>query len=115
MDKKPVLFPRRLCETLSGNLAHTIGRLAFRHGRPMLVEHVGGVYLEHDLEGRVITPGYGAGYGIVHVWNEDQSPSSSGATTGVSELAGAAGVASDENSSGFGAASGFLQSMTQTS
>lgn len=71
MDTNTALFPRRICETLSGNLAHTIGRLAFRPGRPMLVEHIGGVYLEHDLSGRVITPGYGAEYGIVHIWKED--------------------------------------------
>ncbi|MFH1158413.1 MAG: hypothetical protein V1721_05965 [Pseudomonadota bacterium] len=66
-----ILFPQRICETLSGNLAHTVGRLVFRPGRPMLVEHVGGIYLEHDLLGRVITAGYGAEYNIAHVWKEE--------------------------------------------
>ena len=71
MKEKTVLFPRRMCETLSGDLAHTVGRLAFRPGRPMLVEHVGGVYLEHDLSGAVLTAGYGAEYSIVHVGAEE--------------------------------------------
>lgn len=66
-----VLLPFRLCETLAGNLAHAVGRLAFRPGRPMLVEHVGGIYLEHDLTGAVMTPGYGEDYRIVHVRSED--------------------------------------------
>ena len=70
--EKITLLPRRLCETLSGNMAHSVGRLAFRPGRPMLVEHVGGIYLEHDLSGAVITPGFGDGYDIVHVC-EDES------------------------------------------
>ncbi|HEX2751818.1 MAG TPA: hypothetical protein VHP34_01670 [Alphaproteobacteria bacterium] len=56
---KTVLLPRRLCETQAGNLAHAVGRIAFRPGRPMLVEHLGGLYLEHDLCGTVVTPGYG--------------------------------------------------------
>jgi hypothetical protein len=67
MTEETILFPRRICETLSGDLAYTVGRLAFRPGRPMLVEHVGGLYLEHDLLGGVITPGYGTEYAIVHV------------------------------------------------
>lgn len=67
------LSPLRLCETLSGNLAHAVGRLAFRPGRPMLVEHVGGLYLEHGLCGRVVTPGYGEDYSIVHVWEEEKA------------------------------------------
>jgi hypothetical protein len=67
MEQRVVLFPRRMCETLSGNLAHTVGRLLFRPGRPMLVEHVGGIYLEHDLAGTVLTTGYGAEYNIVYV------------------------------------------------
>jgi len=66
-----MLFPQRICETMSGNLAHTVGRLVFRPGRPMLVEHVGGVYLEHDLFGHVITAGYGTEYNIAHVWKEE--------------------------------------------
>lgn len=70
-QENPVLLPLRLCETLAGNLAHAVGRLAFRPGRPMLVEHVGGIYLEHDLTGAVMTPGYGDDYRIVHVRNED--------------------------------------------
>jgi hypothetical protein len=63
-----ILYPYRICETQSGNLAHSVGRLAFRRGRPMLVEHVGGLYLEHDLQGAVLTPGYGDEYRIVHVY-----------------------------------------------
>jgi hypothetical protein len=70
--KKTVLSPRRLCETRSGNLAHAVGRIAFRPGRPMLVEHVGGLYLEHDLLGGVVTPGYGDEYSIIHVFEEEQ-------------------------------------------
>jgi hypothetical protein len=69
----PTLSPRRLCETLAGNLAHAVGRLAFRPGRPMLVEHVGGLYLEHALNGAVLTPGYGDDYAIVHVWDEERA------------------------------------------
>ena len=66
----PALFPCCLCETQSGNLAYTVGRVVFKPGRPMLVEHIGGVYLEHDLAGRVITPGYDESYRIVHIWSE---------------------------------------------
>lgn len=69
--EKPILSPRRLCETRNGNLAHTIGRIVFRPGRPMLVEHLGGLYLEHDLAGAVVTPGYGDEYSIVHVFAPD--------------------------------------------
>jgi FtsP/CotA-like multicopper oxidase with cupredoxin domain len=72
MSGKPVLFPLHLCETRSGNLAHTVGRIAFRRGRPMLVEHVGGVYLEHDLQGQVVTPGYGEDFDIIHVFEENR-------------------------------------------
>jgi hypothetical protein len=72
MSESIVLFQRRICETLSGNLAYTVGRLAFRWGRPMLVEHVGRVYLEHDLSGKVLTEGYGPEYNIVHVWEEER-------------------------------------------
>lgn len=61
---KTVLSPRRLCETRSGNLAHAVGRIAFRPGRPMLVEH--------DLLGAVVTPGYGDEYSIIHVFEEEQ-------------------------------------------
>ncbi len=68
------LFPYRLCETQRGDLAHSVGRVAFRPGRPMLVEHVGGLYLEHDLTGRVLTAGYGADYNIVHVWDDGALP-----------------------------------------
>jgi len=71
MQQNIVLVPRRLCETLSGDLAHTVGRLMFRPGRPMLVEHLGGLYLEHDLSGAVLTPGYGDASAIVHVHEED--------------------------------------------
>lgn len=71
MNQNKILFsPRQLCETKSGNLAHIIGRIAFRPGRPMLVEHVGGLYLEHLLTGEVITPGYCEGYNIAHVFDE---------------------------------------------
>lgn len=69
---KTVLLPRRLCETQAGNLAHAVGRIAFRPGRPMLVEHLGGLYLEHDLSGTVMTPGYGDEYSIVHVFEEER-------------------------------------------
>lgn len=69
---KTVLLPRRLCETQAGNLAHAVGRIAFRPGRPMLVEHLGGLYLEHDLGGAVVTPGYGDEYSIVHVFEEER-------------------------------------------
>lgn len=68
---KTVLMPRRLCETQGGNLAHAVGRIAFRPGRPMLVEHLGGLYLEHDLSGAVVTPGYGEEYSIIHVFEEE--------------------------------------------
>jgi FtsP/CotA-like multicopper oxidase with cupredoxin domain len=71
MQQKIVLFPRRVCETLSGDMAYTVGRLAFRRGRPMLVEHVGGIYLEHDLSGRILTAGYGTEYSIVYVSKDD--------------------------------------------
>ena len=67
-----IIFQRRICETLSGNLAYTVGRLAFQRGRPMLVEHVGGIYLEHDLQGNVLTEGYGSEYNIVYVWGEEK-------------------------------------------
>jgi hypothetical protein len=67
------LFPRRICETLSGDLAYTVGRLIFRPGRPMLVEHLGHIYLEHDLSGGVITPGYDAGYTVVHILRDEEA------------------------------------------
>jgi hypothetical protein len=69
--QQTMLFPQRICETMSGNLAYTVGRLAFRRGRPMLVEHVGGIYLEHDLSGKVLTDGYGTEFDLVHVRDED--------------------------------------------
>jgi hypothetical protein len=71
MTQPTTLFPRRICETQSGNLAYSVGRLAFRPGRPMLVEHVGGFYLEHDLSGRVLHKGHGAEFNVTHVWAED--------------------------------------------
>lgn len=71
MTSGTVLFPFRLCETRAGNLAHTVGRIVFRPGKPMLVEHVGGLYLEHGLNGKVATPGYDDGFDIVHVFAED--------------------------------------------
>lgn len=67
MSYNITLFPGRICETLAGNLAYTVGRLAFQPGRPMLVEHAGKIYLEHDLSGHVVTAGYGTEYNIVHV------------------------------------------------
>lgn len=76
MENIVVLYQRRVCETLSGNLAYTVGRIAFRPGRPMLVEHVGGVYLEHSLTGTVLTSGYGSEYNIVNVWPEGIIPTS---------------------------------------
>jgi hypothetical protein len=69
-----LLMPHRLCETRAGNLAHTIGRIVFRPGRPMLVEHLGGLYLEHDLlTGGVMTPGYGDEYNIIHMFEADRA------------------------------------------
>lgn len=70
---RTVLTPHRLCETRGGNLAHTIGRIVFRPGRPMLVEHLGGLYLEHDLRGMVMTPGYGDEYNITHVFDAEHA------------------------------------------
>ena len=71
MNKNIILIQRRICETRSGDFAYSIGRLAFRRGRPMLVEHVGNLYLEHDLQGKVLTEGYGPEFNIVHVWAEE--------------------------------------------
>lgn len=67
LPHKIALYPLCLCETRGGNLAHAVGRLAFKPGRPMLVEHVGGIYLEHALTGRVITPGYSDEYDIAYL------------------------------------------------
>ena len=69
--RKLILYPCRLCETFGGDLAHSLGRIMFRPGRPMLVEHIGGLYLEHDLTGRVLTPGFGEDYDIAHVRDEE--------------------------------------------
>ena len=121
MQRDVIVFPDRMGERQAGNLAYTVGRLVFRPGRPMLVEHVGGVYLEHDLSGRVITRGYGVEYTIVHVMPaEDQSSKS---VTGASSfcgflapVAGAdSGAFSDENSSGFVVGAALLQSISHTS
>ena len=71
MKEKSVLFPRRLCVTYNGDLAHTVGRLVFSPGQPMLVEHVGGLYLAHSLCGAVLTNGYGPEYDITHIHDED--------------------------------------------
>jgi hypothetical protein len=68
-NKSTVLQPHVLCETRAGNLAHVVGRIAFLPGRPMLVEHIGGIYLEHTLCGTVITPGYGDEFSIVAVFD----------------------------------------------
>lgn len=68
--KEIALTPLKICETRAGNFAHTVGRLAFRTGRPMLVEHACGTFLEHALCGRVTTPGYGAEFDIVAVYEE---------------------------------------------
>lgn len=61
------LSPRQLCETKNGDLAFTVGRLVLKPGRPMLVEHLGGVLIEHKLTGEVLTPGYDDGYTIAHI------------------------------------------------
>ena len=66
------LFPLSICETRAGNFAHTVGRIAFKPGRPMLVEHVGGLYLEHDLCGKVRTQGYCDDYDIIHIFDEER-------------------------------------------
>lgn len=65
------LSPRRLCETRRGDLAFSLGRLRFRSGSPMLVEHLGGLFLEHALCGRVLTCGYGDEFDITHIFNDD--------------------------------------------
>ena len=65
------LMPRRLCETRSGDLAFSLGRLRFRRGSPMLVEHVDGLFLEHALCGRVLTCGYGDEFDITHIFADD--------------------------------------------
>ncbi|MDY0008969.1 MAG: hypothetical protein RBS08_04615 [Bdellovibrionales bacterium] len=78
-----VLTPQRLCETRGGNLAHTLGRIVFRPGRPMLVEHLGGLYLEHDLRGGVVTPGYGDEYNIVHVFESGKACAAAGCSHAV--------------------------------
>ncbi len=67
------LSPRRLCETRGGDLAFSLGRLRFRRGSPMLVEHLGGLYLEHALCGRVMTCGYGDEFDIMHVLVDDSA------------------------------------------
>ncbi len=68
-----VIYPSSICETRSGNFAHTVGRIAFKPGRPMLVEHVGGLYLEHELSGKVKTKGYGDDYDIVHIFEPEKA------------------------------------------
>ncbi len=67
----PPMRPRGLCETRSGDLAFVMGRLRLCPGRPMLVEHLGGIYLEHDMTGRVLTGGYGSEFDIMHLLFED--------------------------------------------
>lgn len=62
-----------LYETRAGNLAHAVGRLAFKPGRPMLIEHAGGLFLEHALTGRVITAGYPDDFDITCVIYEETS------------------------------------------
>lgn len=66
-----LLSPRRLCETRGGDLAFSLGRLRFRRGSPMLVEHLGGLFLEHALCGRVLTGGYGDEFDIMHIFADD--------------------------------------------
>jgi hypothetical protein len=77
-----ILFPRRLCETKGGNIAYTVGRIAFMTGRPMLVEHPGGLYLEHHLDGAVLTPGYGEEYNVVYIFSEERTGKSLASTLG---------------------------------
>lgn len=70
--REPIaLRPRGLCETRSGDLAFVLGRLRLCPGRPLLVEHLGGLYLEHDMTGRVLTGGYGREFDIMHLLFED--------------------------------------------
>ena len=71
LREPPPMRPRGLCETRSGDLAFVMGRLRLSPGRPMLVEHLGGVYLEHDMTGRVLTGGYGSEFDIMHLLFED--------------------------------------------
>lgn len=70
-DMTALLHPQRLLENRNGDLAFAIGRLMFVKGRPMLVEHICGALLMHDLGGRVLTPGYGPAYDIGHVYADD--------------------------------------------
>lgn len=70
---KIVLSPLHLCETRAGNLAHIVGRIMFSPGRPMLVEHICGRYLEHSLGGKVLTAGYGDDFDIVHLIEDKQT------------------------------------------
>lgn len=66
-----ILSPQRLCETRGGDLAFSLGRLRFRRGRSMLVEHLDGLFLEHALCGRVLTGGYGEEFDIMHIFAEE--------------------------------------------
>ncbi len=70
-DPRIILRPQHLCETRNGDLAFSLSRLRFRCGRPMLVEHLGGLFLEHTLCGRVLTQGYGDEFDILHVFAEE--------------------------------------------
>jgi hypothetical protein len=67
-DQKPAvslqLYPGALCETYAGDLAYVVGRVALMKGRPLLVEHVGGLFLIHNLRGQVMSQGHDHAYDI---------------------------------------------------
>jgi hypothetical protein len=71
LEARLILRPQHLCETRNGDLAFSLGRMRFRNGRPMLVEHLDGLFLEHALCGRVLTSGYGDEFDIMHVFAEE--------------------------------------------
>lgn len=71
-DTRVILRPQLLCETRGGDLAFSLMRLRFQPGRPMLVEHLDGLLLEHALCGRVLSFGYGDEFDIMHVFADEE-------------------------------------------
>ena len=63
-DQSIQLYPGALCETFAGDIAYVVGRVALMKGRPLLVEHVGGIFLIHNFKGQVISSGYDQAYNI---------------------------------------------------
>ena len=68
-DYAPLVIPGHLYETRAGHLAFIVGRVVFKPGRPYLVEHIGGLYLEHDLSGAVLSEGYGNDFEIIAMFD----------------------------------------------